>query len=520
MQPDHLSSIRFEDLPLHPTLHSGVRKLGFTYCTPIQAQTLPRALAGEDLAGQAQTGTGKSAAFLLAAMNHLLQNPRKPGTDDKQPRAFMLAPTRELAIQILKDAESIGSETGLRMTVCYGGAGYETQRAAIEAGLDIIIGTPGRLIDFYKQNAYNLKHIDVLVLDEADRMFDLGFIDDIRYLIRKMPAPAQRKNYMFSATLSQRVLELAYEHMNSPTKIEVEPERITAERVRQAMLHVSNDEKVPLLVGLLRHHDPKRTLVFVNTKMAAEQVERALIANGFLAATLSGDVAQTRRISLLEDFKVGKLPILVATDVGRAVCTSPRFRTSSTTICRRTARITCTASAAPRAPARAVTRSAFAARPMFTGCRISRNTSATRSRCLKVATISSPPTTSRWRCASRASAARARAGLAAAASRAADVQAVAGPAERVAADQNPHPAIAPRWPSPLPQGGEGRRCRYAAFSLWAASRPGGRQPPARGCHAAAARYPDSGSLPPDRCRNAVPTAAQAGCRRRIAHVSS
>ena len=324
MQPDHLSSIRFEDLPLHPTLHSGLRKLGFTYCTPIQAQTLPRALAGEDLAGQAQTGTGKSAAFLLATMNHLLQNPRKPGTDDKQPRAFMLAPTRELAIQILTDAESIGSETGLRMTVCYGGAGYEAQRAAIEGGLDIIIGTPGRLIDFYKQNAYNLKHIDVLVLDEADRMFDLGFIDDIRYLIRKMPPPAQRKNYMFSATLSQRVLELAYEHMNNPTKVEIEPDKITADRVRQAMLHLANEEKVPMLIGLLRHHDPKRTLVFVNTKMAAEQVERALIANGFLAATLSGDVAQSKRIRLLEEFKEGKLPILVATDVAARGLHIPR----------------------------------------------------------------------------------------------------------------------------------------------------------------------------------------------------
>lgn len=315
MQPDHLSNIRFDDLPLHPTLQAGLKKLGFNYCTPIQAQTLPRALAGEDLAGQAQTGTGKSAAFLLAAMNHLLSNPRAEGADTKQPRAFMLAPTRELAIQILKDAETIGGDSGLRMTVCYGGAGYETQRAAIEGGLDIIIGTPGRLIDFYKQNAYNLKSIEVLVLDEADRMFDLGFIDDIRYLIRKMPPPAARKNYLFSATLSHRVLELAYEHMNSPTKVQIEPERITAERVRQAMIHIGNDEKLPLLIGLLRHHDPKRTLVFVNTKMAAEQVERGLVANGFLAATLSGDVAQSKRIRLLEDFKEGKLPILVATDV-------------------------------------------------------------------------------------------------------------------------------------------------------------------------------------------------------------
>ncbi|HVT36839.1 MAG TPA: DEAD/DEAH box helicase [Nevskiaceae bacterium] len=315
MQPDHLSSIRFDQLPLHPALQDGLQRLGFSYCTPIQAQTLPRALAGEDLAGQAQTGTGKTAAFLLATMNHLLNHPRAPGSDMKQPRAFMLAPTRELAIQILKDAESIGGNTGLKMAVCYGGAGYEVQRAAIEGGLDILIGTPGRLIDFYKQHAYDLKHIEVLVLDEADRMFDLGFIADIRYLIRKMPPPAQRKNYLFSATLSQRVLELAYEHMNSPQKIEIEPEKVTAERVRQSMIHVANDEKLGLLVGLLRHHDPKRTLVFVNMKVTAEQLERGLKANGFEAATLSGDVAQSRRLRLLDDFKEGRLPILVATDV-------------------------------------------------------------------------------------------------------------------------------------------------------------------------------------------------------------
>lgn len=315
MQPDHLSDTRFDTLPLHPTLQAGLAKLGFAYCTPIQAQTLPLALAGRDIAGQAQTGTGKSAAFLLATMNRLLTHPRKPGDDGRNPRAFMMAPTRELAIQILKDAEGLGAETGLRMTVCYGGAGYETQRAQLEAGVDIVIGTPGRLIDFYKQGTYNLKHIEVLVLDEADRMFDLGFIDDIRYIIRKMPPPAQRRNYLFSATLSHRVLELAFEHMNEPTRVEVRPEQMTADRVKQSMVHVSNEEKLPLLIGLLRHYDPYRTLVFVNTKRGAEEVETGLRANGFEARTLSGDVAQTKRIQLLEDFKEGRLPILVATDV-------------------------------------------------------------------------------------------------------------------------------------------------------------------------------------------------------------
>ncbi|HEX4871541.1 MAG TPA: DEAD/DEAH box helicase [Nevskiaceae bacterium] len=315
MRPDHLSDIAFASLPLHPSLQRGLADLGYTHCTPIQALTLPRALAGEDLAGQAQTGTGKSAAFLLASMHHLLTRPRAEGADPNQPRAFMLAPTRELAVQIFNDAEGLGRHTGLRLAVCFGGTGYESQRQTLEAGVDILIGTPGRLIDYFKQGTYTLKQIEVVVLDEADRMFDLGFIADIRYLLRRMPAPAARRNYLFSATLSQRVLELAYEHMNSPTKIEVEPEQVTAERVRQALIHVANDDKLRTLVSLLRHHDPLRTLVFVNTKRGAEEVENALRLNGFEASTLSGDVPQNKRLRLLDEFKDGKLPILVATDV-------------------------------------------------------------------------------------------------------------------------------------------------------------------------------------------------------------
>ncbi|QHS11547.1 DEAD/DEAH box helicase [Sinimarinibacterium sp. NLF-5-8] len=313
--PNHLSDIRFADLGLHPTLLSGLQRLGFSHCTPIQAAALPHALKGQDLAGQAQTGTGKTAAFLLATLQHLLSQPRAENDDGLQPRAFILAPTRELAVQIFKDAQGLAIDTGLRMTVCYGGAGYESQRASIEAGIDLLIGTPGRLIDYYKQHAYSLKQIEVLVLDEADRMFDLGFIADIRYLLRKMPPPAQRKNYLFSATLSHRVLELAYEHMNNPQKIAIEPDQVTADRVNQAMIHVANDEKLPLLVGILRQQHAKRSMVFINTKREAENVERGLQANGFEAHVLSGDVSQGKRLRLLEDFKAGKLPVLVATDV-------------------------------------------------------------------------------------------------------------------------------------------------------------------------------------------------------------
>ncbi|MDE2150043.1 MAG: DEAD/DEAH box helicase, partial [Gammaproteobacteria bacterium] len=311
--PTHLSDVPLTRLPLHPQLQTALARLGFTHCTPIQARTLPLALAGQDLAGQAQTGTGKTVAFLLAAMHHLLTSPRKGPAG--APRALVLAPTRELALQIHADAQALGVETGLPMAVAYGGTGYESQRQQLTAGVDLLIGTPGRLIDYYKQHVFTLKHLEVLVLDEADRMFDLGFIADIRFLLRRMPPPTARRNYLFSATLSHRVLELAYEHMNNPRRIEVAPEQVTAERVRQRLVHVANEDKLPLLIGLLRQQAPTRTLVFVNTKRAAEIVEAALLVNGFCAATLSGDVPQNKRERLLERFKNGDLPILVATDV-------------------------------------------------------------------------------------------------------------------------------------------------------------------------------------------------------------
>jgi len=311
-RPDHLSDTRFDQLPLHPRLLENLQALGFSHCTPIQAATLPRALAGEDIAGQAQTGTGKSAAFLLATLNHLMTRESETKT---LPRALILAPTRELAVQIGRDAEGLSAGTGLKMAVIYGGTGYETQRQALVDGVDLLIGTPGRIIDYFKQQVFSLKGVEVLVLDEADRMFDLGFLADLRFLMRRMPAAQARHNYLFSATLSHRVLELAYEHMNNPVRIEVAPEKVTADGVRQALIHVANDEKLPMLVGLLKLLKPGRALVFVNTKRVAEQVEATLIANGFLAATLSGDVPQNKRERLLAEFKDGQLPILVATDV-------------------------------------------------------------------------------------------------------------------------------------------------------------------------------------------------------------
>jgi ATP-dependent RNA helicase RhlB len=308
-----LSDIAFSTLPLDETLQANLARMGFARCTPIQAKALPLALAGKDVAGQAQTGTGKTVAFLLATM-HFLRSSAASGPDG-QPRAVILAPTRELVIQIHKDAVPLAENTGLRLGLVYGGTGYDTQKATVEAGIDILIGTPGRLIDYFKQGVFTLKHAEVVVLDEADRMFDLGFIADIRYILRRMPPPTQRRNFLFSATLSHRVLELAYEHMNSPTRVEIEPEQVTAERVRQALVHVGNEDKMGMLLGILRHSGGSRTMVFVNTKRAAERIELTLRANGIEARTLSGDVPQSRREKLLERFRTGELPVLVATDV-------------------------------------------------------------------------------------------------------------------------------------------------------------------------------------------------------------
>ncbi len=309
------SDLSFTSLHLPETLARGIADAGFERCTPIQAGALPRALAGLDVAGQAQTGTGKTAAFLVALYSRLMRNEPAASRPVTSPRALILAPTRELAIQIHHDAEILGQYTGLGLGLAYGGVDYDKQRRRLEAGVDILIGTPGRLIDYFKQHVFDLRHVEVLVLDEADRMFDLGFIKDIRYLLRRLPAPDQRLNLLFSATLSQRVLELAYEHMNDPELIRIEPERITADKVRQAIYFPSMDEKAPLLIHLLRKIGVTRSMVFVNTKRVAEYLERKLRANGIEAAAMSGDVPQARRMRMLRDFHDGKIAVLVATDV-------------------------------------------------------------------------------------------------------------------------------------------------------------------------------------------------------------
>lgn len=316
MTDNHLSDLRFDTLELDETLHEGIRDAGFEFCTPIQANALPVALANSDVAGQAQTGTGKTAAFLIAAFQRILTL----GTDatkggQRQPRIFVLAPTRELAIQIGKDAEDLAKHTGLTIALAFGGTDYEKQRRHIEGGIDMLVGTPGRIIDYFKQGVFKLSEIEVVILDEADRMFDLGFIKDIRYLLRRLPDPDKRLNMLFSATLSQRVLELAYEHMNEPELIRIEPEKMTVDRVRQAIFFPSNEEKLPLLVGLIREMGEGRVMVFVNTKREAERIEAYLQANEINASAISGDVPQKKRMRMLTQFQEGELAVLIGTDV-------------------------------------------------------------------------------------------------------------------------------------------------------------------------------------------------------------
>jgi ATP-dependent RNA helicase RhlB len=316
MSDKPLTDITFSNFDLHPALLAGLEAAGFTRCTPIQAMTLPISLAGRDVAGQAQTGTGKTLAFLITLMNRLLIRPALADRKPEDPRALILAPTRELAIQIHKDAVKFGSELGLKFALVYGGVDYDKQRELLQQGTDVIIATPGRLIDYVKQHkVVSLHACEVCVLDEADRMFDLGFIKDIRFLLRRMPIRTERQTLLFSATLSHRVLELAYEHMNEPEKLVVETEFITNSKVRQLVYFPADEEKIPLLIGLLTRSEGHRTMVFVNTKVWVERVARSLERAGFRVGVLSGDVPQKKRETLLGRFQKGQLDILVATDV-------------------------------------------------------------------------------------------------------------------------------------------------------------------------------------------------------------
>ena len=315
MAQQALTDIFLTSFDLHPNLLSGLHGAGFTRCTPIQALTLPEALAGRDVAGQAQTGTGKTGAFLITIIQRLLTRPAFAERGPTDPRALIIAPTRELAIQIEKDFRSLGRDSGLTSALIYGGVDYDKQRQQLRDGVDIVIATPGRLLDYFKQHVFSFSAVEIMVIDEADRMFDLGFIKDVRYILRRLPPRDRRQCLLFSATLSHRVLELAYEHMNEAQKLTVETEHITADRVRQVVYFPASEEKLPLLIGLLSRIQDMRCMVFVNMKVAAEKVARRLERQGFAVGMLSGDVPQKKRQSLLGKFQRGEIEVLIATDV-------------------------------------------------------------------------------------------------------------------------------------------------------------------------------------------------------------
>ena len=331
MNNTHLTQIRFSNLELSDSILRSLKDAGFNHCTPIQRKALPLSLRGKDGAGQAQTGTGKTAAFLLATFQYLINDDAQAddfrdaeapepkavakNKKNKNPRAIILAPTRELAIQIHKDALQLGKHLNLNLALIYGGTDYQKQLDSIKSNVDIIIGTPGRIIDFYRQNAFSLDNVKVTVMDEADRMFDLGFIKDIRYLLRRMPPPERRLNMLFSATLSYKVTELAYEHMNNPVLIRIETEEVTSKSIQQSAFCPANEQKIPLLIGILNQHQPQRSIIFVNTKRCAEHLDDTLNANGYKTAALSGDVPQDKRQRLLSDFQENKITLLIATDV-------------------------------------------------------------------------------------------------------------------------------------------------------------------------------------------------------------
>ena len=312
MKKSHLTEIKFSELNLAPQVVAGLDAMGFQYCTAIQAKSLPVLIKGTDIAGQAQTGEGKTIAILAATFHKLLQT---PSSEHKKPRALIMAPTRELAIQIHRDAIEMAKASGLRVGVVYGGEGYESQRLELQAGVDILIGTCGRLLDYLKQGVYNLSNIEVVVLDEADRMFDLGFIKDIRYMFNKMPTATNRLSMLFSATLSFRVKELAFEHMNDPTSVEVEPDQKTNIRISEELFYPSNEEKMALLQTLIEEEWPEKAIIFANTKHVCEKVYAHLEADNIRVGLLTGDVAQNKRLKILDKFTKGQLDVLVATDV-------------------------------------------------------------------------------------------------------------------------------------------------------------------------------------------------------------
>lgn len=307
--------VRFQDIDIPQEMLRAVYDIGFQYCTDIQAEILPQAFSGRDVSGKAQTGTGKTAAFLMTALRYLHKNPtnaNKPG----EPRVLVLAPTRELVLQIEKDAVALSKYLDVEILAVFGGMGYEKQKRALEERLiDIIVATPGRLLDFRQHSQVNLSKVEILIIDEADRMLDMGFIPDIRRIINCLPQKEKRQTMLFSATLTPTVAELASHWTKEPFAVEIEPENITNTRIEQLAYIIESEQKLKILYNYIKNRDLKSVIVFCNRRDQTRSLTDKLYALGIECKMLSGDVSQTRRINTLEEFRTGKVNVLIATDV-------------------------------------------------------------------------------------------------------------------------------------------------------------------------------------------------------------
>lgn len=312
---------RFHDFDLPGEVMHGVAELGFKYCTEIQAISLEQALAGKNIAGKAQTGSGKTAAFLVAILTRYLRTPENRAKSGGAPRALVIAPTRELVIQICKDADKIGKYCNLRSLAVYGGMDYDRQREEVlGAPVDLLVATPGRLLDFVKSRVIDLSSVDTLVIDEADRMLDMGFIPDVRRIMSYLPPKDKRATMLYSATLNDTVMRLALNWMEEPYRAEVESETNATDTVRQVVYIVRSKDKFKVLFNHIALHPEARTIVFCNRKLTTDDVYSSLKARGVSVEMLSGDVNQNKRLKVLDAFRDGEVKVVVATDVaGRGI---------------------------------------------------------------------------------------------------------------------------------------------------------------------------------------------------------
>ena len=302
--------MRFDELNLNPALLRAIAERGYSETTDVQTRTLAVTLEGRDAAVQSQTGTGKTAAFLITVFDRLLREKSR-----KNGRTLIITPTRELAVQIEGEADLLNTHLGFTIGSFYGGVGYERQEAVLRKGADILIGTPGRLMDLEEKGLLRLGDIRILVIDEADRLFDMGFLPDIKKIVRKLPPAGRRQSLFFSATLNRLARRTAVEFLKDPEFIELTPEQVTVEAISQELYRVGSHLKANLLLGLLKDAPPRNALIFTNTRHAAERLAKKLERNGYKSRFLTGDLPQNKRLKVIDDFSAGRFPFLVATDV-------------------------------------------------------------------------------------------------------------------------------------------------------------------------------------------------------------